>query len=125
VFSNRSKSNKYCKGRVAVQIKSKVSDDLSKDRITYQIRVDDLQKYLMDNGVIYFVVYVDNDGKTKIYYTDLLPFKIKQLLNGAAEQKTKSAELVLFPTDNTDSTKPLARWFSAIHITRGILESTA
>lgn len=76
-----------------MQVKSKESNDPSKDRITYPIRTNDLHKHLTDNGVMCFVVYVTNDGTTRIYYTDLLPFKIKQLLNDAGEQKTKSVVL--------------------------------
>lgn len=102
VFSDKSKSNESCKGRVPVQVKSKECNDLTKDTITYPIRTDDLKKYLTEDGVIYFVVYVANGGSTRIYYTSLLPFKIKQLLNAAGEQKTKSASLNLFPTDDTE-----------------------
>lgn len=102
VFSSKSKSNISCKGRVPVQVKSKQSNDLLKDKISFQIRTDDLRKYLMDNGVMYFVVYISNYGDTRIYYTDLLPFKIKQLLKDAEEQVTKTVSLRLFPTDNTE-----------------------
>lgn len=102
VFSKPSKLNKFCKGRVPVQVKGKESKDLSNNTITYPIRTDDLRKYLTENGVIYFVVYVAIDGSTRIYYTNLLPFKIKQLLNDAGKQKTKSVLLTLFPTDKTE-----------------------
>ncbi|HBV88437.1 MAG TPA: hypothetical protein DEF42_17780 [Desulfosporosinus sp.] len=102
VFSHKRKSNEFCKGRVPVQVKSKESIDLTKDTITYPIRTDDLRKYLTENGAIYFVVYVCQAGNTRIYYTDLLPFKIKQLLNKAGKQKTISAALMQFPTDNTE-----------------------
>lgn len=102
VYSDKNKSNKSCKGRVPVQVKSKVCNELPKDKITYPIRTDDLNKYLRDNGVVYFVVYINNDGKTKIYFNDLLPFKIKQLLEDIQEEKTKSIELKLFPINNEE-----------------------
>lgn len=102
VFSSKSKKNEFLEGRVPVQVKSKGSNDLSKDTIKYSINTNDLDKFLADNGVIYFVVFVSSDGGTKIYYNDLLPIKIKQLLKGADKQKTISVALEPFPTDKSE-----------------------
>lgn len=102
VFSKKNKSNESCKGRVPVQVKSKENSDFSKNRITYPIRTDDLHKYLTDNGVMYFVVYVDKEGNSKIYYNDLLPFKLKQLLEDSEGKKTRSTDLKIFPSDNKE-----------------------
>lgn len=90
--------------RVPVQVKGKESIDLTKKEITYSIEVSKLKDFLYDGGVIYFVVYISNEGlATKIYYVSLLPLKIQTLLSELKkDQKKKSIELKSFPMKNDD-----------------------
>lgn len=101
IYNDRSKKKSELKGRVAVQVKGKVSNDFSQVKISYPVEVADLKNYLYDGGAIFFVVYIGNNGLTnKIYYADLVPIKLRFILSQAKSQQTKSIELKEFPTDN-------------------------
>lgn len=98
---NHSKSNML--GTVPVQVKGHIESALNKDSINYQIEISDLNNYKNDKGVMYFVVYFDNDKYEhyKIYYTSLVPCDIIEILGKCNENcQTKVVELVAFPEDN-------------------------
>jgi len=87
--------------KVPVQVKGKlVSTTRTKGEIKYKIDIQDLQAYMMNGGAVFFVVYLDQKtGETiQIYYTVLLPIRIKALL----EATKPSYQVVLrkFPKDN-------------------------
>ncbi|MCT4593578.1 MAG: DUF4365 domain-containing protein [Anaeromicrobium sp.] len=101
IYNDKSKKKRELKGRVAVQVKGKESNDFSRDKISFPVEVADLKNYLYDGGVIFFVVYIGNNGLiNKIYYADLLPIKLRVILAEAKSQQTKTIELKEFPTDN-------------------------
>lgn len=101
IYGDKIKIKSNLKGRMPVQVKGKECDDLSKDSITYSMSTVDLKNYLYDGGCILFVVYIGNCGKTnKIYYAELTPVKLRQLLEEAKEQVTKTVYLKEFPSDN-------------------------
>lgn len=101
IYSNKNKRKDGIK-KVPVQVKGKQDDDFSKNTIKYPIAVTDLKNYLNDGGVIFFVVYVNETGiNTKIYYSCLLPVKIRFILDNNMNGKKKiSIELDSFPEDN-------------------------
>ena len=101
IYGNKSKKKSDLKGRMPVQIKGTVCDDHSKDEISFSMSTVDLRNYLYDGGCVLFVVYIGNVGITnKIYYAELTPIKLRQLLNEAKEQESKSVHLKAFPSDN-------------------------
>ena len=80
-YYDSSKQKSKLNGRVAVQVKGKVCEDHSKQEIPYPVSTVDLKNYLNDGGCIFFVVYVSETGdKTKIYYSQLTPVKLKNIL---------------------------------------------
>lgn len=90
VYSNSKKDLDHHKGRVPVQVKGKVVENINVDTFTYPIRTKDLKSYLAESGTIYFVVLIDQIlGDTKIFYANLLPFEIIRLLEKAKNQDTK------------------------------------
>lgn len=99
IYEDTSKTKAKLKGRLPVQIKGKQSSDFSKEQITYSMSTADLKNYLYDGGAVLFVVYVNEKSQKKIYYAELTPIKLRFLLNGAKEQKTKTVELKSFPED--------------------------
>lgn len=102
IYNSKSKKNSNWTGRVPVQVKGRLNSDFSKEQITYSVPLDTLQGYLKDGGVVFFVVYIKEDGQaTKIYWSDLLPVRIKGYLTQSKGEKTTSIELKEFPTDNT------------------------
>jgi len=94
--------------RVHVQVKGTNTSDMSNEYITHPVQISDLKSYLYNGGSIYFVVQVDENNAKKIYYADLLPVKINQLLEETEKGKksvkkpVKSIKLKLFPTDKKD-----------------------
>lgn len=103
IHSGNEKSKKGLK-RVPTQVKGKISDNLISETIYYPIEIEDLHNYLDDSGVIYFVVYISEDGtKRQIYYVDLLPVRIRKILEESKEnKKTASVLLNQFPTENNE-----------------------
>lgn len=103
VYCNKDKKKEHLQGRVPVQIKGKIENNLSQEKITYSVNVSDLNNYLVEGGTVYFVVYIDEDmNSSKIYYSCLLPFNINLILKKAGKQKSFSIELKSFPDDNTE-----------------------
>lgn len=100
IYRDKSCTKEKLKGRLAVQVKGKECNNLSKREISYQMETADLRNYLTDGGVILFVVYLAHGGtKKKIYYCELTPIKLRILLKQAKDQQTKSIKLAAFPTN--------------------------
>ena len=68
LYNKKGKKKKDIKGRVSIQVKGEEKSITKKNEIKYPVSVVDLRNYLSDGGVIYFVVYVDKQGNSKIYY---------------------------------------------------------
>jgi len=69
--------------KVSTQVKGKAATpDQVADEIKYRISHDDLTAYMMNGGTMFFVVYINKDtgDPLQIYYTELLPIKIKEIL---------------------------------------------
>lgn len=101
IYKDRDCTKNNLKGRLPVQVKGKVCDDLTKYEISYAMDVVDLNNYLDDGGAVLFVVYIGNGGLCKkIYYIELPPIKLRVELGIANGQKTKTLKLKEFPTDS-------------------------
>lgn len=84
-------------GRIPVQVKGTWVERFQKNKATFQAEVSDLRNYLNDGGVIFFLIQSKNYDDYKIYYTSLLPFDLRRILDSAGSQKTKQIKLDLFP----------------------------
>ena len=87
--------------RIPTQVKGRAATAKSvKESIKYGVSYDDLNAYMMDGGTIFFVVYIDKEkGEVlQIYYTVLLPIKIKDIFK--QKKKTYYVSLKKFPADN-------------------------
>ena len=101
IYGDKSKQKSNLKGRMPVQVKGTEDDDHSKEKISFSMSIVDLRNYLYDGGCILFVVYIGNFGVTnKIYYAELTPIKLRQLLEEAKEQDSKTVHLKEFPSGN-------------------------
>lgn len=101
IYGDKSKKKSNLKGRMPVQVKGTEYDDHSKETISFSMTTVDLRNYLYDGGCVLFVVYIGNCGLTnKIYYAELTPVKLRQLLEEAEEQDNKTVHLKEFPSDN-------------------------
>ena len=88
-------------GRCDIQVKGKtIKSKHFKATITYSVEVDDLQNFLNNGGVIYFVVGINPDnGGYQIYYNALLPVDLQDIMHQIKNsgQKTKNIELEQLP----------------------------
>ena len=101
IYGDKNKTKDKLKGRMPVQIKGTECSDFYKEQISFQMSTVDLRNYLYDGGCILFVVYIGNGGLTsKIYYVELTPIKLRQLLFESKEQGSKAVYLTPFPCDN-------------------------
>lgn len=101
IYGDKNKTKDKLKGRMPVQVKGTECSDFSKDEITFSMSTVDLRNYLYDGGCVLFVVYIGNSGITnKIYYAELTPLKLRQLLTEAGDQGSKAVHLKPFPFDN-------------------------
>lgn len=105
--SNVHKKEDY-EDRLPVQIKGCQKNSPKRKSIKYSVDINDLKNFLRDGGVIFFVVYFDNEGENRcIYYKSLLPYDLIQLLNDNANNKTCSIKLKPFPKDASEITDVL------------------
>lgn len=103
IYKNKSRKKENITGRVPAQVKGTVKKDFSKTTIKFPVLISDLNNYLNDGGVIYFVVYMDEMGDNKtIYYIDLTPIRIRTILKDTKNNKKISINFHKFPTNSND-----------------------
>lgn len=103
IYNSARKTKADFVGRVPVQVKGKCSKDFTADSINLPVKITDLRGYIKDQGIIYFVVLISDDGsQSKIYYNSLAPVKIKHLLSSTKNSKTISVEFQTFSDDNCE-----------------------
>lgn len=101
IYEDKSKKKSKLSGRIPIQVKGKECDDHSKNTISFPMSTVDLKNYLYDGGCILFVVYIKKNGvANKIYYNELIPIKLRQLLKEAKNKNSKTIYLKEFPSDN-------------------------
>lgn len=110
LYYDKNNTKDKLKGRVAVQIKGLTKKNLSEKEIKYSVLISDLKNYLNDGGVIFFVVYITEDYNKKIYYSELLPIKIRNVLDKSGNGKSARICLKEFP-DDSDQIRNIFFWF--------------
>lgn len=91
LYSDGMRDNKkYYLGRVPIQIKGKEVDDFIIDKWKFKLDKEDLEAYLHDP--VFFVVcqIKKNSLERKLFYAELLPSVIKNILNGMENKKSKN-----------------------------------
>lgn len=103
IFKEPSKKKNALMGRIPVQVKGSTLLDVDSDKVKYAVDISDLNNYLGDGGVIFFVVAISQDGSQKtVFYTTLAPVNLKMILAKHGEQKTVSLDFSRFPADNSE-----------------------
>lgn len=86
--------------KVPVQIKGHVDKNrkyIDEQKITYFVDLDDLEVYFQDRGVLFFEVFMTEDGKDReIFYASLFPTKLKYYLEKAECKGNKKTIHVAF-----------------------------
>ncbi len=101
VYLSADSNKNTIKGMVPVQVKGKQVKSLSEKTISHPIKIVDLRNYLNTVGCLYFVVHIVNNN-TEIYYANLLPIDIKEILSNA-KAKSSSVSVSLKKLDVTSS----------------------
>lgn len=83
-YKNTQKQNIDLVERIPVQVKGK--DDYYNQNIGYSIERNNLEHYLNEGGILYFVVYLKNDIPT-VTYASLTPKAIKKILLASSKKK--------------------------------------
>ena len=96
LYSSTEWTNRDMKGRVACQVKGRDSNSESEGD-SYSVEVCDLENYLRDGGVLFFVVHVDLDP-SPIYWAQLAPVDIRGYLEKAKGQRSTTIKLDRMPT---------------------------
>ena len=89
-----SKSN--LAGTIPVQVKGKWVENFPTGKAKFAIDVSDLQNYQNDGGVLFFLVLMKDFDDYKIYCDSLLPFDLRDLIESAGEQTSKTIKLSAF-----------------------------
>lgn len=97
-------------GRIPSQVKS-LSRTSSKNEITYRIKRTALNSFKRDGGVLYFVVYINNEGGHQIYYAPLTPVLIKKHLKAPGDKAEVSIKFKQLPADKQLVTEELFQLF--------------
>lgn len=101
VYSDKKLNKGSLEVRVPVQIKGINKPDLiNKAWITYPAEIEDLRNYYNENGALYFVVSVSDDGSSVgFFYNILTPIKLKKILESVKRGTQKTKNIVLHKMD--------------------------
>lgn len=105
--NNGDQSKRNLDDKVPVQIKGHIDKEqkyLNKKRITYPVDLADLEIYYNDRGILYFEIFMTEDGKrVEIFYSSLFPSKIKTYLEKASHKENKEMINIPFSKLQKDS----------------------
>lgn len=102
VFVYRNEKQKKCdlRGKVPIQVKGTETVFVSKT-VTFSCSLADLRNYYNDGGCLFFLVSVTpSTGDHKIFYSSLLVYDLKKIIDKAGKQKTYTIHLKEFPEGN-------------------------
>lgn len=85
-YKNIKKQNIDLVERIPVQVKGK--DEYYEENVGYSIKRNNLEHYLTEGGILYFVVYLKDDIPT-VTYASLTPKVIKKVLLASDKKKKK------------------------------------
>ena len=86
--NSKYKTNKEFEGKIGVQVKGKTVEKLSNGNSKYSIKVDYLRAYQKDRkGVLLFVVEIIDYANTKLFYANLLPVDLQEILSNVKENQ--------------------------------------
>ncbi|PFZ93859.1 DUF4365 domain-containing protein [Bacillus wiedmannii] len=103
VFKDNTETVESLIGKVPVQVKGTEVEKFTDGIRTFPMELSHLQNYYNNQGVILFVVEIDQDGETKIFYKQLLPKELYDILRVYGNEKgQKQRVLRLRPISETN-----------------------
>lgn len=97
---------------IPIQLKGHYQTPPYNDSVSFNAEVSDLNNYLQNNGVIFFVIYIDESDNYRIYYDTLTKLKLRRILKGKEKQKYISINLQSFPEKNKEEAVDIFFQFS-------------
>lgn len=98
--STKEKNNIYGVCKVQVKGKAVSSEEIERKKIQYRVFLSDLNNYRLTGGVLFFVVGLTETFERKIYYKDLLPYELAEIISRKKKQKTCTITLKEMPIDS-------------------------
>ena len=94
--------NNYLIGKIPVQIKAKTNTNIPYSECSHSISVEDLNIFLRDGGIAYFVVYVNptSPKENKAFYALLAQVDLVRYITSAGNQKSIKVNMVELPDLN-------------------------
>ncbi|PFE90869.1 hypothetical protein CN325_26295 [Bacillus thuringiensis] len=103
VFKDASESVGSLIGKVPVQVKGTEVQEFTSGIRTFPMGLDHFQNYYSSQGVVLFVVEIKKNGESVIFYKQLLPTEIRQVLKKYGEEKgQKQRRIELRPLNETN-----------------------
>jgi hypothetical protein len=104
VYSNKEiiKKKSDLIARVPVQVKCEMNSDILCEQISHNVKKSDLENYLHDGGVVFFIVRMCDDDNFKIYYETLNTLKLRRYIKSMKNRKSINIIFHTFPRDNID-----------------------
>ncbi|MBG9811238.1 hypothetical protein ABD68_06375 [Bacillus endophyticus] len=93
VFKDSSETKESFLGKVPVQSKGTEVNEFSNGTRSFSLELEHYRNYYNDGGVLLFVVEILETGDTKIFYKQLLPLELYEIIKYYGHQGTKSVEL--------------------------------
>lgn len=102
VFTDTSEKTESYYGSVPVQVKGTTVNTFSGQQRKFQVSKSHLKNYYKNSGVIFFVVEIDQNRQEKIYYKQLLPLDLSDMIRRCNSKKSESTQIELRSIDNTN-----------------------
>lgn len=105
--NSKYKANEDFRGKISVQVKGHKVTKIKSGKSKYSIDVEYLRAYQKDKkGVLLFVVEMTDSENTQIYYANLLPVDLKEILERVKDnQKTVSIDIRVIKENSPSSMK--------------------
>lgn len=105
--NSKYKANEDFRGKISVQVKGRKVTKIRSGKSKYSIDVEYLRAYQKDKkGVLLFVVEMTDSENTQIYYANLLPVDLKEILERVKDnQKTVSIDIRVIKENSPSSMK--------------------
>lgn len=94
VFKDDSESVQSLIGKVPVQVKGTQVSVFSQDKRTFSLGLAHFGNYYDSHGVILFVVEIKKTGETKIFYKQLLPKELREIIKTYGEEKQQKQRII-------------------------------
>ncbi|MCR8861010.1 DUF4365 domain-containing protein [Bacillus pseudomycoides] len=113
VFKDDSESVGSLIGKVPVQVKGTLVQEFTNGMRTFPMRLDHFQNYYNSQGVVLFVVEIKRNGDSEVFYKQLLPTEIHQVLKKYGEEKGQKQRCIeLRPLSETNLTSVCTKFLA-------------